>query len=367
MRIVYLLTSLGMGGAERLVVSLAEAMEARGHTAALLVLRPRLAEEWPTRLTVIYLGMRKSPFSVLSSIVRAHRFHRFFQPDLLHSHSFHANLVARVLTLLSSQRKLLCTIHNVYEGGWMRMMAYRLTNGLSQCTTVVSAEAAHRFLRWKAVSQEKCRVITNGISSSEFLPQEERRICLRKQMGLNDEFLWITAGRIVPAKDYPNLLSALAQLEKVSSGLQLWIAGAGEDRELESLRYFAAKLGLTDRVRWLGLRRDLPALLDAADGFVLASAWEGMPLALGEAMAMAKPVVATDVGGVREMVGETGRIVPAKDPKALAQAMRETMQSPLEERHAQGLMAQDRIAKKFSMKAKVEEWERLYKTLVSCA
>ena len=65
----------------------------------------------------------------------------------------------------------------------------------------------------------------------------------------------------------------------------------------------------------------MPALLDAADGFVLASAWEGMPLAVGEAMAMEKPVVATDVGGVRELVGDAGVIVPAKDPEALAKAM----------------------------------------------
>jgi glycosyltransferase involved in cell wall biosynthesis len=363
MRIVYLLTSLGMGGAERLVISLAEAMEARGHSVALLVLRPRLAEEWPTHLPTFHLEMRKSPFSVLASMARAHSFLCSFQPDLLHSHSFHANLMARLLTLLSPSHKLVCTVHNVYEGGWLRMMAYRLTDGLSQSTTMVSSAAAHRFLQWKAVSQERCRVITNGIGTREFLPQEKRRVCLRKQMGLKDEFLWLTAGRIVPAKDYPNLLDAVAQLRKVSSGMQLWIAGEGEDRELESLRSFTAKLGLTDCVRWLGLRRDLPALLDAADGFVLASAWEGMPLALGEAMAMAKPVVATDVGGVRELVGEAGRIVPAKDPRALAQAMSSTMQSPWNDRHAQGLAAQERIAKNFSMEAKLEEWEALYKTL----
>ena len=71
----------------------------------------------------------------------------------------------------------------------------------------------------------------------------------------------------------------------------------------------------------------MPALLDAADGFVLASAWEGMPLAVGEAMAMEKPVVATDVGGVRELVGEAGVIVPAKSPESLAQAMLALMRS----------------------------------------
>ena len=80
----------------------------------------------------------------------------------------------------------------------------------------------------------------------------------------------------------------------------------------------------------------MPALLDAADGFVLASAWEGMPLAVGEAMAMEKPVVATDVGGVRELVGDAGVIVSAKDPEGLAQAMLELMRRTSEARCALG-------------------------------
>jgi hypothetical protein len=86
-----------------------------------------------------------------------------------------------------------------------------------------------------------------------------------------------------------------------------------------------SELELRDSVRWLGLRRDMPALLDAADAFVSGSAWEGMPLAVGEAMAMEKPVVATDVGGVRELVGDAGLVVPAKDSGALADAMQATM------------------------------------------
>jgi glycosyltransferase involved in cell wall biosynthesis len=90
--------------------------------------------------------------------------------------------------------------------------------------------------------------------------------------------------------------------------VQLWVAGASTAEETKRLSDMSAIRGMGDSVRWLGLRRDLPALLDAADGFVLASAWEGMPLALGEAMAMEKPVVATDVGGTRELVGTPERL-----------------------------------------------------------
>jgi glycosyltransferase involved in cell wall biosynthesis len=108
----------------------------------------------------------------------------------------------------------------------------------------------------------------------------------------------------------------------------------------------------------------LAALLDAADGFVLSSAWEGMPLALGEAMAMAKPVVATDVGGVRELVGEMGLVVAARSPKALAEAMRATMEQRPEKRQAVGWAARQRIQEHFALDAKACAWEALYRDVV---
>jgi glycosyltransferase involved in cell wall biosynthesis len=109
----------------------------------------------------------------------------------------------------------------------------------------------------------------------------------------------------------------------------------------------------------------MAGLLDAADGFVLASAWEGMPLAVGEAMAMEKAVAATDVGGVRELVGETGRIVPAKSPESLAQAMLELMRTTAEERKRLGRTARERIERQFSMEAKADEWEALYRRVLA--
>ena len=94
MRIVYVLTSLGTGGAERQTIALAEWMASRGHTIAFFVLRPRQSEEWPTRLDVLYLDMLKSPRSIIIGLIRARRFPKAFRPDLVHSHTYHANLVA---------------------------------------------------------------------------------------------------------------------------------------------------------------------------------------------------------------------------------------------------------------------------------
>ena len=364
MRIVYVLTSLGMGGAERVVLALAGRMAQRGHTVALLVVRPPVAEQWPTALPVVHLEMRRSPMSVLIGLERGRRFLREFRPDLLHSHSFHANLVTRLLKALAPPR-VVSTVHNVYEGGWARMLAYRLTDGLACRTAFVSQAAADRFVRLKAVPLRKSVVLTNGIDAAEFAPSAERREAMRAEMSADAGFIWFTAGRIAPAKDYPNLLRAFALLRASRADARLWIAGEVSGRESSKVRDLAAELGLQESIRWLGLRRDLPALLDAADGFVLASAWEGMPLALGEAMAMEKPVVATDVGGVRELVGDAGATVPPKDPGALARAMLEQMLSAPQDRLALGLAARSRIQGSFSMDAKADEWEALYRTILA--
>ena len=365
MRIVYVLTSLGMGGAERQVLALATRMTERGHSVALMVLRPKLKQEWPTTLEVVHLEMRRNFFSVLAGLVRGRRFLSSFKPDVVHSHSFHANFVARLLKVLVPAPAVVSTVHNVFEGGRSRMLAYRLTDWLSRLTTAVSTSAAERFVRLKAVPRHKCVVLTNGIDTAEFCPNAERRGEMRAAMDAREEFVWLTAGRIVPAKDFPNLLRAFGMVRAVSPEARLWVAGGAVDDQSNPVKAFVlgGSKGFMDQVRWLGLRRDMPALMNAADGFVLASAWEGMPLVVGEAMAMGKPVVATDVGGVRELVGDAGVIVPAGNSDALAEAMLGLMGKSVEERQKLGSAARSRIATQFSIEARVVEWESLYRAL----
>jgi len=262
------------------------------------------------------------------------------------------------------------TVHNVYEGAWPRMLAYRLTDSLSRRTVAVSQAAADRFVRLKAIAERRCLVLTNGIDTAEFRPNTERRASSRSAMGIGQAaahqgFAWLATGRISPAKDYPNLLRAFANVRTHRCDALLWIAGEGVSAELARLKELSAQLDLGDSVRWLGLRRDMPALLDAADGFVSASAWEGMPLAVGEAMAMQKPVVATDVGGMRELVGDSGVLVPARDSEALAEAIRSTMQRSEEEREQTGRAARERILRHFSVDAAANAWEALYRELLA--
>jgi glycosyltransferase involved in cell wall biosynthesis len=373
MRIAYLLTSLGVGGAEKQALAIAERMAKRGHSVALLVLMPRLDEEWPTALRTVHLDVRKTPASVFAGFRRGRDFLREFRPQLVHSHSFHANIFARLLRLAGPPFVVLSTVHNVYEGGWWRMVLYRLTDGLSRRTVAVSEAAAQRFTRLQAVPPRKCSVVPNGIDTDGFAPHAERRAETRAKLRLerdvfasleDTEFVWLAVGRMTEAKDYPNLLNAFRDLRELRPDARLWIAGEAALGQIAAFQALRSELGLGDEVRWLGLRRDIPALLDAADAFVLSSAWEGMPLVVGEAMAMEKPVVATDVGGVRELVGDAGLIVPAKNSALLSEAMLTTMRESREALTARGRAARERIVSHFSMDTTADKWEVLYRTLI---
>jgi glycosyltransferase involved in cell wall biosynthesis len=201
-------------------------------------------------------------------------------------------------------------------------------------------------------------VVHNGIDSHQFRPDPSVRDRMRRELQVEGKFVWVAAGRLEKAKDYPTLLRAFAKLWQ--DGSTLLICGRGSlAGELEAL---LAELGLGERVRFLGLRSDVPAVMNAADGFVLSSESEGLPLVLLQASAAGLPIVATDVGGTAEAVveGQNGYLVPSGDPEALALAMRRVSALPEEERAVLGRAGQARVKALFEMQSVAGRWERLY-------
>jgi glycosyltransferase involved in cell wall biosynthesis len=173
--------------------------------------------------------------------------------------------------------------------------------------------------------------------------------------------MWLAVGRLDVPKDYPNLLTAVTRLSKRSV---LLIAGDGPLRT--SLEQLATDLGISDRIRFLGMRKDIPALMAAADAYVMSSAWEGFPMALLESSASALPIVATDVGGNPEIVldGISGFLVPVKNSVALAEAMLRTEQLSAESRRSLGLAGREHVAKLYSLSSVVDKWEQVYESLL---
>jgi glycosyltransferase involved in cell wall biosynthesis len=362
MRILLLSTSMGMGGADQQILILARAMRARGHEVrivALAPLGPMGLEAQQEGMQVESLELRKSVTDI-PRILRLVRLVRAWRPDVLHSHMVHANVLAGAVRPLTRVPVLIATIHSINDGGPVHMAAYRLTSPQVDRFTIISQLAAERYVAIGAVPAQRLQVVPNAVDTDRFRRLPQARAALRRELGLGDEFVWLAVGRFEEAKDYPTMIAAFAQLAAARPTSQLLLVGKGSLQE--NVEALLRANGLEQRVRFLGVRRDVPELMSAADGYVLSSAWEGMPVVLLEAAAVELPVVATQVGGVSEVVedGTTGLLVPPGDPIALGRAMERVEALATEARAAMGAGGRALVQQRYDTDRVMEMWERLY-------
>ena len=364
MRVMFLSTSMGMGGADKQLLSAAELMHAQGHDVCIV----SLTELGPMGLEARSQGIRTESLDMRRGVpdprglIRLIRLVRAWKPDVLHSHMIHANLMARAVRLFARVPVMVSTIHNIYEGGPLWMAAYRISNGLVDHMTIISEAAADRFVKEGIVPRELLTCVPNGVDTERFRQVKPgTRESVRSSIGVNDSFVWLAVGRFEVAKDYPNMLHAFAQVCRRDANVVLLLVGHGSlQQETESL---AQSLGLGDRIRFLGVRSDVPEVMAAADGYVMSSAWEGMPIALLEAAAAGLPIVATRVGGNHEVVreGESGFLVPPRDSDALGQAMLRLMDQTPERRREMGEHGREHVRVHYGLGRVVERWQDLYR------
>lgn len=359
MKIFFLITGLEMGGAEQVVVHLADALAARGHEIRIAYMTgPAVVLPKNPGIQLVNFAM-KSKADVASALFKLRKLLRSFQPDVVHSHMVHANILARLARLVAPVPRLISTAHSSNEGGKLRMLAYRLTDALADISTNVSEDAVEAFIKAKAARPGRMVALHNGVAINAFAFNAEARMRVRQSLLIGEDCrLLLAVGRLHDAKDYPNLFNALALLPAGQLDYRLCIAGDGPLRQ--HLQALALDLGLADRVSFLGVRHDIPDLMSAADIFVLSSAWEGFPMVVMEAMAGERVVVATDCGGVREAVGDAGFLVEPRDAKALAHALQTALQLSANESASLGRAARQRVAEKYSLDATVEKWLQLY-------
>jgi glycosyltransferase involved in cell wall biosynthesis len=359
-KVLLIITGLGVGGAERLVTNLADEFSWAGHQVVLVFLNGEC--ELPPKndqVRLVNLGIRKDLFSLIKGLQKLRLIIREMQPDVVNSHLVHANIITRILRLFTSMKRLICSAHNTNEEGRFRMLAYRLTDRLADISTNVSQEAVVAFEQQRALRPGRMLAIHNGINTQNFVFDASARTQLRKTLAVDDSMpLLLAVGRLWEQKDYPNLLKAFANLKSEPVLPQLVIIGDGPLRsEFEEM---ARALGIADRVRFLGIRHDIAALMCACDVFVLSSAWEGFGLVVAEAMACERVVVATDCGGVKEVVGDVGYLVPPRDSDSLCLALQQALRLPLNERTRLGFDARERVIKKFSLESTANHYLAVY-------
>jgi glycosyltransferase involved in cell wall biosynthesis len=347
--VAHVTLGLDVGGLEKLLVEFARHADRRRFELHFISLTTRgsLADEiegehWPVTVLEAAPGFR--PRLVLALA----RWFRRWHIDVVHTHDEKPCIYAAPAARLAGVRRVVHTRHGRRPQLTRRQVALvQLASRLADHFVCVSEDAARLSVE-QGVAAHRVRTIWNGIDTDRF-----------SYAGPRSAGPIVTVARLVPEKGVEFLVRAAAQAVRVFPSMRVEIAGDGPC--LPELTRLTELLGLSRSVRFLGRVRDVPGLLARASLFVLPSLSEGVSLTLLEAMARGLPVVATSIGGNREVVadGETGLLMPAGDPAALAAAILRLCSDPLDA-EAMGKAGRRRVEQFFDVRRTVAAYEALY-------
>ncbi len=358
---LWLTKGLGPGGAERLLLSFAQNADHERfelHAAYLLPWKDHLVAELDAADVTTHCLRSARPWDIrwwrrLRQLVATHGI------DVVHLHSplvaAQARLVLRTLPL-GVRPTVVTTEHNVW-GSHQRATRFlnQRTIGLDDHVFAVSDQV--RDSMPPAIS-DRVEVLIHGVDVEAIAARRSERAAARLRLGIPDDALAVvTVANLRANKDYPNLLHAACQL--IDDGKPVTFLAVGQGPLEHDLAMFRDELGLGDRFRFLGYQADPIGVLAVGDLFCLSSQYEGLPIALLEALAMGLPVVSTAVGGVPAVLtdGVEGRLVPSGDPAALADAIAELADPNVRSRMAD---AAARRSTDFSIVHAVERQQRVY-------
>ena len=361
-KVMLLAIGLGVGGTETHIVELASRLDRSRFTVTVCALKPggTMAQELEKRgVRVLSLdGTGKLDARV---IVRLFKLLRAEQPDVVQAFLFWANVAARACGRILRAFPVISSYHDeVVSEGWLVRLVDRLTLTWTDRIVCCSGAVGRSVVSRIGGKIEHCTIIPFGVDIDQFEPTAA---ATRRELGLRDSRKVIgTVCRLVePKKGLRFLLQAMAVLARRygQPPCQLLIVGDGPSRhELELLR---EQLGLSSWVVFAGSRRDIPRVLHALDAFVLPSLYEGFGIALLEAMAAGKPVIATAVGGIPEFVlsGETGLLVEPGNVEALADAIDRLLSHPQQAR-IMGAKGRIRVGESYHISTVVRQHEQVY-------
>lgn len=299
----------------------------------------------------------------LDALWRLYRLLRQQRPCLLHCWMFHADIAGRVVGRLARVPLIITSRRSQEIGGPHRERLRRLTGRLDDKIIAVSDQARQAEIERTGAPPAKVVTVYNGIACDRFVRPEATAVAIRQEFNIPLTVPVVgMIGRLHPVKGHTFLLAALARLRQTCADVHLLIVGDGALRP--ALVSQVAAEGLVTAVTFTGTRADIPDILAALDIVALPSLWEGLPNVVLEAMAAAKPVVATAVGGTPEVVvsGVTGLLVPPGDVAALAEALAALLADPARAR-TMGVAGRQHVESHFTLAQTVKAVEDVYQTL----
>ncbi|WP_138498126.1 glycosyltransferase family 4 protein [Nostoc sp. PA-18-2419] len=370
MKIIYIITGLSTGGAEVMLYKLLSRMNRERFSPVVVSLMHY--GTWGDRIVnlgipVYTIGMKPGKLKLVD-IWRIIHIVRQLKPDLIQGWMYHGNLAAQVVKLFIFRQ--VPVFWNVRHS----LSSLDLEKPLT--TTIIKLCANVSYLPTKIIynsqnssqqheksgySFDKTCIISNGFETEKFIPSTKARLNIRLELNTDENNLLIgLIGRYHPVKDHFNFLQAAALLLKKSANVQFVLAGSKVDWQNQILSELIHELGLVKHIHLLGERHDVRCLTAAFDIASSSSSGEGFPNVIGEAMSCSVPCVVTDVGDSAWIVGDTGKVVPPRNPEALANAWQALIDIGKEGRESLGKAARARVIKYFSLDSIVAQYEALY-------
>jgi Glycosyltransferase len=358
--VVHLVETLGIGGLERVVATIANGLSADKYQIQVwcAVSGGSIADDLQAQgITVKILGI--SSYYNLVGFLRLARMLRSIKPDIVHTHTYFTNTLGRIAAKLAGVPVILTHVHSTYwayskRNLFIEKILSRFTDRIICCSNAVQEFVVSH----EGIDSVKVVTIYNGVRAKT---GAFNRTEIRKNLDLDvHDVVIVTVASLVYIKGHRYLIEAVNMLNKDERALQYLIVGDGPFRR--TLEEQVGRLGLENLVRFLGEKKDIKEVLLSADIFVLPSCEiEGLGLSILEAMAYGKPVIATAIGGIPEAVddGVTGLLVPPHDPTALARALRVLLHDK-GKRERMGSEGARRFAMKFSVEKFLHEIDSLY-------
>jgi glycosyltransferase involved in cell wall biosynthesis len=301
------------------------------------------------------------------ALLRLYRLIRQERPHIVHTHTARAGFLGRLAARLAGVPLIVHTYHGHVLHGYYGAAKNRLLRNMARMLALltdhiitVSELVKRDLVHYQIAAAEKITVVPLGFDLAPFLSCQNHRGQLRREYGLDDRVQLVgIVGRIFPIKNHRLFLDAAARIVAQKGGVRFVIVGDGALRG--EMEHYVDELGFADRVIFTGWRRDLPRVYADLDVLVVSSDNEGTPVSAIEAMTAGRPVVATRVGGLPDLIeeGRTGLLAPPRDPEALAAAVLGLLHDPQNAARI-GQTARAMAQERFAVQRLIADTERLY-------
>lgn len=355
-KIIYIITALNIGGAEKLLLDLVKKLDEEKYDIkiATVVGGGNLVIKFEEVGIPVKVFKKKGKIG-LGVIWKIYRYLRQERPEIVHTHLFGGDTWGRIAAILARVPIIVTTEHNTnIDEKFLKRVVKKMLSFFTAKIIAVSEAVKKYSVQKDHISEKKIEVILNGVDLEKFLQISQKEFGDPPIIGI--------IGRLEEQKGHKYLFEALNLLKTIP--WTLWVVGDGSLKaELEKL---AKILDLRERTIFLGAQENIPEILDKVDIFVLSSLWEGLGLAVIEAAAAAKPIVATNVGGIPEIIEneKTGLLVEPGNVKSLADGV-ERMLLGEGEALTMGRAAREYVKDRFGLDKMVKAYEEVYEKVLN--